>query len=152
MLEIYFYHIVNGTIEEVLINLLKATRKKNWRALLCFNNEEKLNFFDKYLWDYSPDLVHGTTSQDYSAEQPILLSFSSENVNKSQICFLLDQTEYNKEHKFERIVVIFDGSILQEVEEARFKWQKFKELDANMYYYKQNEQSKWQLIKENVKN
>lgn len=153
MLEVYFYHIMNGTIEEALKTLLSSTRSRNWRALLCFKGEEKLNYIDKYLWQQEPPIIHGTYLQNYSDEQPILLNITCENLNNSEICFLLDYAIYdknNKNNKFERIVILFDGHNLAEVEYARAQWQEFKNLEFKMHYYKQNAQNKWQLIKENV--
>lgn len=150
MLEVYFYHLLKGSLEDFLSSLLTLSRDKGWRALLCFSSEATLNLVDEFLWKQNPSLVHGTTSQDFPQEQPILLSLSTQNLNKAEICFLLDGTTYGEDDNFKRVVVLFDGFKQKEVENARAQWQEFKQLKCKMNYYKQNSTGKWELTKEYV--
>lgn len=150
MLEVYFYHLIKGSLEEFLVNLLTLSRDKGWRALLCFSSEETLNLTDQFLWKQSPPLVHGTVLQDFPEDQPILLSLNTQNINRAEICFLFEGAAYKTNDNFKRIVVLFDGFKQNEVENARAQWQEFKLLKCKMNYYKQNSVGKWELTKEYV--
>lgn len=145
-MDIYFYHLMHANIEESLVSLLSLSRTRGWRVLLCFTTQEFLNHVDKWLWEHNPSIVHGAEDQDFAADQPVLLSLTHNNINKAEICFLIEGASY-REGNFKRVAVLFDGLNEQNVVTARAQWQAFQALGCKMNYYKQNASGKWELLK-----
>lgn len=146
MTEILFYQLLQRSLETVLPNLVERSIKKGWNVIIQCGSEERLKNLDDWLWTFSDDsfLAHGIASQNDAAEQPILLTLNSDNPNKAQIRFLVDNVEEPEDSsQYERIVIIFNGRFEDSLKSARNQWKRCKEKGFTVTYWAQNEQGQW---------
>lgn len=144
--EIWFYHLERSSLEQVLPGLLEKTLQRGWRALIHSEQAHRLDDMDEHLWTYRPDsfLPHGLASGDFAQRQPILLSESAENLNAAQALFILDQTELGPTEGYERCFILFDGRNETSLQHARQRWRSLKSAGANLAYWKQTPEGRWE--------
>ena len=144
--EIWFYHLERSTLDQVLPGLLEKTRERGWKALVRASDERLLDDIDERLWTYRDDsfLAHGRATGPDAARQPILLSTEAENPNGAQALFILDQSELGDTKGFDRCFIIFDGRDEAAVSAARVRWKTLKNAGANLAYWKQSPEGRWE--------
>lgn len=144
--EIWFYHLERSTLDQVLPGLLEKTRERGWRALVRADDDRLLDDMDERLWTYRDDsfLAHGRATEAEAARQPILLTQSGENPNGAQALFILDNAELGDTKGFDRCFIIFDGRNEAAVTAARARWKTLKEAGANLAYWKQSPEGRWE--------
>lgn len=144
--EIWFYHLERSTLDQVLPGLLEKTRERGWRALVRAADERLLDDVDERLWTYRDDsfLAHGRAAEPEAARQPILLTTEVENPNGAQALFILDQSELGDTKGFDRCFIIFDGRDEAAVAAARKRWKTLKESGADLAYWKQSSEGRWE--------
>ena len=144
--EIWFYHLERSTLDQVLPGLLEKTRERGWRALVRAADERLLDDMDERLWTYRDDsfLAHGRASEPEADRQPILLTESMENPNDAQALFILDHAELGDTKGFDRCFIIFDGRDEAALTAARVRWKTLKEAGANLAYWKQSPEGRWE--------
>ena len=144
--EIWFYHLERSTLDQVLPGLLEKTRERGWKALVRASDERLLDDIDERLWTYRDDsfLAHGRATGPDAARQPILLSTEAENRNGAQALFILDQSELGDTKGFDRCFIIFDGRDEAAVSAARVRWKTLKDAGANLAYWKQSPEGRWE--------
>lgn len=147
MPEFLFYHLERQPLESVLPRLLERSLERGWRVLVQASSEERVAALDAHLWTYRDEsfLPHGTARDRDAAEQPILLSTGEENPNGAQVCFLVDgaPTPANAA-RYERLILLFDGSDEEAVAAARRRWQEAKAAGFEVTYWQENEQGRWE--------
>lgn len=144
--EIWFYHLERSTLDQVLPGLLEKTRERGWRALVRAADERRLEDIDERLWTYRDDsfLAHGRASEPEPARQPILLTQGTENPNGAQALFIVDDAELGDTKGFDRCFIIFDGRDEAAVAAARVRWKALKDGGANLAYWKQSPEGRWE--------
>ncbi|HST91957.1 MAG TPA: DNA polymerase III subunit chi [Brevundimonas sp.] len=144
--EIWFYHLERSTLGQVLPGLLEKTRERGWRALVRASEPSLLDQIDERLWTYRDDsfLAHGRADEACADRQPILLTAASENPNGAQALFIVDSAELGDTEGFDRCFIIFDGRDEASVAEARTRWKTLKERGANLAYWKQSPEGRWE--------
>lgn len=144
--EIWFYHLERSTLGQVLPGLLEKTRERGWRALVRASQSGLLDEIDERLWTYRDDsfLAHGRAEEAAADRQPILLTSSPENPNGAQALFIVDSAELGDTEGFDRCFIIFDGRDEAAVNEARGRWKTLKEQGANLAYWKQSAEGRWE--------
>jgi len=144
--EIWFYHLERSSLDQVLPGLLEKTRERGWRALVRASVSHRLDDIDERLWSYREDsfLAHGRETDPHPDRQPILLTESSENPNAAQALFIVDDAELGDTKGFERCFIIFDGRDEMSLTGARARWKALKESGANMAYWKQSPEGRWE--------
>ena len=144
--EIWFYHLERSTLDQVLPGLLEKTRERGWRALVRAADERLLDDMDERLWTYRDDsfLAHGRAYEPEAARQPILLTNSVENRNDAQALFILDHAELGDTKGFDRCFIIFDGRDEAALTAARVRWKTLKDAGANLAYWKQSPEGRWE--------
>ena len=144
--EIWFYHLERSTLDQVLPGLLEKTLQRGWRALVRGAVAHRLDDIDEHLWTYRADsfLPHGLASQEHAVRQPILLSESGENLNGAQALFIVDESELGATEGYERCFIIFDGRNEQALQQARERWRTLKAAKANLAYWKQTDEGRWE--------
>lgn len=144
--EIWFYHLERSTLEQVLPGLLEKTRERGWRALVRAADTRLLDEIDERLWTWRDEsfLAHGRANAPDAARQPILLSESDENPNAAQALFILDGSELGDTKGFERCFIIFDGQDESALTGARVRWKTLKDQGANLAYWKQSAEGRWE--------
>jgi DNA polymerase-3 subunit chi len=144
--EIWFYHLERSSLEQVLPGLLEKTRERGWRALVRAADPARLRELDERLWTYSDDsfLAHGRADQPLAERQPIVLSDAPENPNGAQALFILDQSELGDTKGFERCFILFDGRDETALHGARERWRTLKEQGADLAYWRQDADGRWE--------
>ncbi len=144
--EIWFYHLERSTLDQVLPGLLEKTRERGWRALVRAVDEGRLDDLDEHLWTYRDDsfLAHGRASGPEAARQPIVLTSEGENPNGAQALFIVDDAELGDTKGFDRCFIIFDGRDEAAVAAARVRWKTLKDAGANLAYWKQSPEGRWE--------
>ena len=144
--EIWFYHLERSTLGQVLPGLLEKTRERGWKALVRAQDPRLLDEIDDQLWTYRDDsfLAHGRSSEPNAERQPVILTESEENPNASQALFIVDSAELGATEAFDRCFIIFDGRDDQAVTGARVRWKALKEAGANLAYWKQSPEGRWE--------
>lgn len=144
--EIWFYHLERSTLGQVLPGLLEKTRERGWRALVRAAQPSLLDEIDERLWTYRDDsfLAHGRSGEALADRQPILLTGDAENPNGAQALFIVDSAELGDTEGFDRCFIIFDGRDEAAVAEARNRWKTLKERGANLAYWKQSPEGRWE--------
>ncbi|HET9903533.1 MAG TPA: DNA polymerase III subunit chi [Xanthobacteraceae bacterium] len=147
MPEFLFYHLERQPLESVLPRLLERSLERGWRVLVQASSEERVAALDAHLWTYRDEsfLPHGTARDRDAAEQPILLSTGEENPNGAQVCFLVDGAPTPADAaRYERLILLFDGSDEEAVAAARRRWQEAKAAGFEVTYWQENEQGRWE--------
>ncbi len=144
--EIWFYHLERSTLGDVLPGLLEKTRERGWRALVRVSAPGLLDELDERLWTYRDDsfLAHGRADEATADRQPILLTAATENPNGAQALFIVDSAELGDTEGFDRCFIIFDGRDEAAVAEARTRWKTLKDRGANLAYWKQSAEGRWE--------
>lgn len=144
--ELYFYHLEQRGLEDVLPVLLERSLERGWRAVVQAGSEERLAHLNVHLWTYSEAsfLPHGTAKDGAPAEQPIYLTLGEENPNGASIRFLVDGAEFASAEGYDRVVIMFDGRDEEAVLRARELWKAAKGQGLQISYWQQDEDGRWQ--------
>lgn len=144
--EIWFYQLERSTLDQVLPELLDRTLQRGWRARVRVADADQRREIDEQLWTWREDsfLAHGMADDDHAGRQPILLTADSENLNRSQALFIVDQSDMTLKEEFERCFIIFDGRDEAALATARARWKALKDQGANLAYWKQSEAGRWE--------
>ena len=146
MAEVYFYHLTRSPLEKAIPDLLEKVRANNWRALIRSTDPHRLQALDASLWQYRDDsfLPHGLAGGAHDAQQPILLTTTSENTNQADILLLTHQakTDPSEVAAYKRVCLMFDGNNANELTQARTDWKSLTEAGIAAQYWAQ-EDGRW---------
>lgn len=144
--EIWFYHLERSSLGDVLPGLLEKTRQRGWRAVVRSSSPGLLDDMDEHLWTYRDDsfLAHGRASEPNADRQPVVLTETLENPNAAQALFILDGSELGDTETLERCFILFDGRDETSLTGARARWKALKEDGANLAYWKQSPEGRWE--------
>ena len=144
--EIYFYHLEQRTLGEVLPTLLERSLERGWRAAVQAASEERVEALSTLLWTYSEEsfLPHGTARDGQAEAHPVYLTTSEDNPNGAQVRFLVDGAELGDTSTYARVVFIFDGADSDAVARARAEWQAAKARGHAVSYWQQDADGRWQ--------
>jgi DNA polymerase-3 subunit chi len=144
--EIWFYHLERSTLYQVLPTLLEKTLERGWRALIKSSHAHRLDELDERLWTFDEEsfLPHGRADQPHADRQPVLLSESGENLNGAQALFIVDDAELGATEGIERCFIIFDGRDETALQQARARWKTLKTDGANLAYWRQTDEGRWE--------
>jgi DNA polymerase-3 subunit chi len=144
--EIYFYHLDQRSLDEVLPTLLERSLERGWRAAVQAASEERVEALSTRLWTYREEsfLPHGTIRDGSPEAHPIYLTVGEDNPNAAQVRFLVDGAELADASDYVRVVYMFDGRDADAVARARADWQSAKEKGHDVSYWQQDESGRWQ--------
>jgi DNA polymerase-3 subunit chi len=144
--ELYFYHLEQRSLEEVLPVLLERSLARGWRCVVQAGSEERLDHLNAHLWSYADEsfLAHGTAKDGPAHEHPVYLTLQDDNPNGAAVRFLVDGAELVADTRYDRIVVMFDGRDADAVTRARAQWQEAKAAGLDISYWQQDETGRWQ--------
>lgn len=143
--EIWFYHLEQSSLEQVLPVLLEKSVARGWRSIVRASEASRLDALDQHLWTYRPDsfLAHGKEGDAHADKQPVWLTTRDENPNGAQVLFIVDEADLGQTTGFERRLVLFDGRDEAALARAREQWKKMKADGADVSYWRQNEEGAW---------
>ena len=145
-MEVLFYHLTETKVEDALPALLERSLERNWRVAVQTTDEQRCGMLDTHLWTFRADsfLPHGMDSDPFPELQPILLTTSPENANKSTVRFVIDGAEPPELDGYDRVVFMFDGHDESQVGDARVQWKKLKGEGHILSYWQQNRDGRWE--------
>lgn len=145
MVEVWFYHLANRTLEQVLPGLVERSLERGWRVVIQAGSEERRDALDAHLWSYAEEsfLPHGTRKDGDPAEQPVFLTAEAENPNSAVVRFLVDRAEPPDLSGYARAVFIFDGADPEALQDARRHWRSAKAAGHEVTYWQQDERGRW---------
>jgi DNA polymerase-3 subunit chi len=144
--EVYFYHLEQRTLEQVLPTLLERSLERGWRAVVQAASEERVEALNTLLWTYREEsfLPHGTARDGAPAAQPTYLTTEEENPNGAAVRFLVDGAALEDASPYTRVVYVFDGRDESAVAEARAAWAAAKAKGYAVSYWQQDDDGRWQ--------
>ena len=143
--EVYFYHLEQRTLEEVLPALLERSLERGWRVAVQAASGERVEALDTLLWTYREEsfLAHGTARDGQPGAHPIYLTAGGGNPNGAQVRFLVDGAKLEDVASYARVVYVFNGRDEGAVSQARAEWQKAKAQGFSVSYWQQNLEGRW---------
>ena len=153
-MEIWFYHLTRGPLEDALPLLVERSLERGWRVVIQSRDEERLGAIDDLLWTWSDVsfIPHGTARDGAPETQPVFLTASDETPNDARLRVFIEGAEVApflerpEAGAYERLVVMFDGSIEETLLAARAQWKLLKERGCALSYWRQGETGGWERI------
>jgi DNA polymerase-3 subunit chi len=144
--EIRFYHLVRGTLEDVLPRMLDLTLQRGKRAVVLLGSAERVEALNAHLWTFEQDsfLPHGSARDGRPASQPVWLTHVDENPNAATYLFVADGARSEHVADYERVSEIFDGRDDAAVADARERWKAYKAQGHAIEYWQQGERGGWE--------
>lgn len=151
VIEHWFYHLEQSSLEQILSEILEKTTVKNWRALvkigpLLGESKVEIKRLDEYLWKYKKDsfLPHGRDDEPMADVQPILLTTDAESAENADVIFLIGGAEMTEFGTAKRCITILNGSDETDKATARTRWKQAKAASQTTAYWRQDERGKWE--------
>jgi DNA polymerase-3 subunit chi len=147
MTDVLFYHLQNMTLDKVLPPLVEKSLERGWRVVVQASTEERVEALDGHLWTYRDDsfLPHATARAEDAAEQPVLLTTDTANLNGAHVRFLVENAALPEDvSSYERIVLVFDGDDDTALAQARAAWKDSKARGHDVTYWQADERGRWQ--------
>lgn len=152
MPEIWFYHLEQTPLEQALPDLLEKVVARGWKAYVHFASsgleDDKIQALDNHLWTYNPAsfLAHGREGDELATMQPILLGASGELANAPDVYLSVAPVDLPDIDGLQRCLVVFEGADEDHLTWARARWKSLKAQGANLAYWKQNGQGRWEKV------
>ena len=146
MTEALFYHLDGQPLERVLPVLLQKSVERGWRVVVEAGTPERLAALDSHLWtfDDAAFLPHGTAADGHVDLQPVYLAAGPETPNDATVRFLVDRAPPPDDpERYERLVLIFDGTDEAALTDARAAWKVLKERGLDVTYWQQDGEGRW---------
>ncbi len=146
MTEALFYHLDGQPLERVLPVLLQKSVARGWRVVVEAGTPERLAALDSHLWtfDDAAFLPHGTAADGHAALQPVYLAAGPEAPNGATVRFLVDRAPLPEDpERYERLVLVFDGTDEAALAEARAAWKSLKSRELEVTYWQQDGEGRW---------
>ena len=137
----YFYHLTSSPLEATLPMLLGKARGAGWRISVRGTSQQRMDWLDEILWTRSGDgfLPHGKVGGDFDADQPVLLTLSSENPNGATCLMTMDGADVaaGEVEALDRTCVLFDGNDDTALQRARDQWKALTDAGCAAQYWSQ---------------
>jgi len=153
MSEVFFYHLTASPVEVTLPMLLGKAREAGWRVCVRGRDPAQLDRLDAKLWGEGESfLPHGRAGSGFDAEQPILLTETSEIANAADCLISVDGAELQSDEvkTSRRAMILFDGNDGDAVQTARGQWTALTGAGVPAKYWAQ-EGSKWVMKSQHPK-
>jgi DNA polymerase III subunit chi len=146
MTDIGFYHLQRMPLERALPKLLEIALGRRMRAVVIAGSEERVEALNSALWTYDQAsfLPHGSARDGNAEAQPVWLTVEDENPNGATVLVLTDGTDSPHLDRFERCVLMFDGTDEEALAAARRRWQAYKSAGHKLTYNQQTDQGGWE--------
>ncbi len=145
--EWWFYHLDRTVLEVAAGPLLEKCLERGWRVLAVSARPERRAALDEALWTYGDGsfLPHGRVEAEGldPAEQPVLISGRTDNLNGASVCLLLDGADLPDGGGFERCMVMFDGGDHATRDIARSQYRRAKDNGQAVRYFEQAPKGGW---------
>ena len=139
-----FYHLTTTPLDRALPQIAEKVLASGGRLMIVANSGVQRQALDRLLWNYAAEsfLPHGEAGGSRDADQPILLSASTEAVNAARHIALVDGVWREEALAFDRAFHFFDAD---RIIEARVAWKALADRDGiERRYWKQNDNGRWE--------
>lgn len=146
MTEALFYHLDGQPLERILPVLLQKSVERGWRVVVEAGTPERLVALDSHLWtfDDAAFLPHGMAADGHAELQPVYLAAGPETPNDATVRFLVDRAPPPDDaERYQRLVLIFDGTDEAALTDARAAWKVLKERGFDVTYWQQDGEGRW---------
>lgn len=147
-LEIWFYHLQSQPLERALPALIEKALERKWRVAVQTVDDLRVKAIDDLLWTYRPDsfLPHTTAIDKTAAYQPIIVTRDAGDVNDASLRIFLEgaEIELAPDAAYARVILVFDGGNDIELEAARRQWSRLKASGAQLAYWRQTDEGRWE--------
>lgn len=140
----YFYHLTERPLEATLPVLLSKALDAGWRVAVRGTDPAFLDHLDHQLWRGDGFLPHGLSGGPHDAQQPVLLTSSSEAANDPACLMSVAGAEVapDEVNALERVCILFDGADPGAVEHARNQWKTLTSAGVAAQYWAE-EDGRW---------
>lgn len=146
MRTVFFYHLTESPLENVLPVLIGKARQAGWRVVVRGQDPAQIKWLDQKLWtdDAASFLPHGIAGGDFDAEQPVLLATGTEKTNGAACLISIGgaDIEAGEVTELERSMILFDGFDPDAVARARSQWKALTSTGVAAQYWAQ-EDGRW---------
>lgn len=143
----YFYHLTRRSLEDTLPMLLGKSLQAGWRVAVRGTDPGRLDWLDQKLWQGPQDgfLPHGLAGGPHDADQPILLTTSTQAANDPTCLMIVEGAQITPEEvtAMQRSCVIFDGHDPQALQIARSQWKTLTAAGCSAQYWSE-ESGRWE--------
>ena len=151
MTEVLFYHLTQSDFQQALPGLLERCLERDWKVTIQLESRAQQDILNEHLWTYRDDsfLPHGAENTAESRDDtspidhPIWLTTTAENVNDSNIRFLIGGAVPGSIDSYLRVIYLFDGQDEEAVSAARERWKIEKKAGHELTYWQQDEEGRW---------
>mgnify|MGYP001279270940 FL=1 len=147
MPEILFYKTLPLEVEKTFYSLVEKSNEKGLISVAIFNNEEKLDLINDFLWTNKQDsfLPHVKRSDEIVTDFsiPLYLTTEEENPYNAEILFSIDGYIPKKIDSWERLIFIADPNDNALLEKYKKFYETIKRDFKKINFYKKTENGKW---------
>lgn len=141
-----FYHLTSSNAVQTLHALLPRAIKAQWQVELRGTDASRMAAMDQALWlgDEADFLPHGLAGGDHDADQPVLLTWSSDGAGRACI-MTVEGADVTPEEvtAADRTCILFDGLDEAAVQRARDQWRALTGAGIKAQYWAQDG-SRWE--------
>jgi len=145
--EILFYKTLPLEVEKTFYSLVEKSNEKGLISVAIFNNEEKLDLINDFLWTNKQDsfLPHVKRSDEIVTDFsiPLYLTTEEENPYNAEILFSIDGYIPKKIDSWERLIFIADPNDNALLEKYKKFYETIKRDFKKINFYKKTENGKW---------
>lgn len=141
-MQVDFYQLTRDPAHVVLPAIAQKILDEGRRLLIVSADMGQLKSISASLWGWKAEsfLAHERADKGGSAEQPILLSQSSEAANSARLVALADGEWRNEALDFDRVFYLFAP---QNTDQARDAWRALKDREGVERHYWKQDGGKW---------
>ncbi len=145
-MNISFYQLNAGTLEQALAKLLPKIYGQGLRCCVVLPHEERVEAVNTSLWTlgHGSFLPHGSAKDGPAENQPIWLTSRVENPNQAQVLILgLSGFEHALSPSFERCLIFFDGHDTHQISQAQLAWETYQKSNHDLVLWHQEKTGEW---------
>lgn len=148
-MDVAFYQLTSTSMEKTLPKLLEKIYNSNQRALVLLDSSERLEAVNSFLWTYATlsFLPHGCEKDSavHAQRQPIWLTTHMENPNQANVLVMTSgETLVRDDLGFQKCLDLFDGNNETALQQARQRYQFYKQKGHVCTYWRQTVQGQWE--------
>ena len=147
MAEIWFYHLEQQPLKQVLPQVLGKGLRQGRRMVVQTATMETIPHISDFLWgaEDTAFLAHGYGDVD-ATRQSVWLCADDENPNASTYRFFIEGALPTSLKDIERALIMFESSSEASLAKIRNEWKKRKSEGHSIRYWKQDENGRWQNL------
>ena len=146
MSKISFYQVMNGEVVKFSCQLLEKCFQNKIKTFVQVVDELAATTLDRTLWTFAQKsfIPHAMDKDPYPEMQPIYISSSNKCPIEAKGLMLIgvDRLDVGG---FDRVMIMLDGNVLEEVKRAEALMASLKNLGHEVEYYLQNDKGTWGL-------